>query len=163
VRSERIEECVVGVDQDELLLEVLKAGTRTAHDAVNRALVELGPDPDPIPAIQAAIEAHLVAVLSQGPYTTANIRSYGQLPENLATAHREVQRSYGTTWRKLIASAVDVGAFRDDLDQTTTRLLLLGAMNWSIEWFDDESTLTPSELAAQLSETVINGLRPTHP
>jgi len=145
--------------KDELLLEVLEAGTQTAHEAVSRALGKLEPDPDPIGAIQAAIEAHLVAVLSQGPYTTANIRSYGQLPEHLAAAHREVQRNYGTTWRKLIAAAVDAGALRNDLDQRTTRLLLLGAMNWSIEWFDNESTLTPTQLAAQLCDTVINGLR----
>jgi len=146
--------------KDELLLEVLKAGTQTVHDAVDKALVELGQDPDPIAAIRAAIEAHLVAVLSQGPYTTANIRSYGQLPAHLASAHREVQRNYGMTWRKLISDAVAAGALRDDLDQTTTRLLLLGAMNWSIEWFDDKSTLTSSELAAQLYEMVINGLQP---
>lgn len=146
--------------KDELVMEVLRRGTTAAHEAVTEALQQLGPAPDPIEALRAALSAHLLAVLAQGSYTTANIRSYGQLPDDLAEHHRKLQRSYGDTWRRLIADAVDSGRLRRDLDQRAIRLLLLGAMNWSIEWFDAEDSLTAQQLADHLAELAFDGLRP---
>ena len=144
--------------KDELVFEVLRLGTVTAKEAVADAVIRLGDDADPVEALRAAIVAHLTAVLAQGPYTTANIRSYGQLPDELAERHRAEQRSYATTWRTLIADAIASGALRTDLDPRAVRLLLLGAMNWTIEWFDPDG-LDPRQLGELLADMVLDGLR----
>lgn len=145
--------------KDELVLEVLRIGTDNARRAVDEAIGELGPHAEPVDVLRAAIRAHLTAVLAHGSFTRASIRSYGQLPPPLAERHREAQRAYGATWRRLIEDAARAGAVRSDLDLRTTRLLLLGAMNWSIEWYDPIGPVSPEALAAQLTTIVMDGLR----
>ncbi len=149
--------------KDELVLEVLRQGTLAAREAVADALIQLGDTADPAAALRAAIVAHLTAVLAQGPYTTANIRSYGQLPSELAIRHRDEQRSYGATWRGLIASGVEAGVFDRSLDQRATRLLILGAMNWSIEWFVADQGLSAEQLGHQLADMILTGITSTDP
>lgn len=144
--------------KDELVLEVLRQGTLNAREAVADAIIKLGEDPDPAECLRVAIVAHLCAVLAQGPYTTANIRNYGQLPDRLAQQHRDDQRSYGETWRDLISNGVRSGAFRPDPNERAARLLILGAMNWSIEWFDEDDDLSAEELGNELADMVLGGL-----
>lgn len=145
--------------KDELVLEVLRIGTDNARVAVEQAVAALGRDPDPLAALTAAIGAHLTAVLAHGTFTRASIRSYGQLPGPLAERHRAAQRGYGAMWRDLIGAAARAGAIRGDLDLRTTRLLVLGAMNWSIEWFDPAGPISAEQLAGQLTTIVLDGLR----
>lgn len=144
--------------KDELVLEVLRLGTQTVREAVADAVIALGDAPASDQALRVAIRAHLTAVLAQGSYTTANVRSYGQLPPHISAQHREEQRGYGGTWRKLVDRGMQDGTFRRDLDPRAARLLILGAMNWSIEWFDPDDDLGPDQLADQLADMVIDGL-----
>lgn len=146
--------------KDELVYEAVRIGTDNARRAVERAVAELEPGHGPLDALTAAITAHLTSVLAHGTFTRASIRSYGQLPPALAERQRESQREYGATWRELIGAASRAGAIRADVDLRTTRLLLLGAMNWSIEWFDAEGPIDPEQLAQQLTTIVLDGLRP---
>lgn len=144
--------------KDELVIEVLRQGTLRAREAVAEVLIALGDQAPAKDALRAAIVAHLGALLAQGPYTTANVRSYGQLPPDLTRQHLEFQRSYATTWRELIRRGVDNNEFRQDLDQRAMRLMILGAMNWTIEWFDESKDLGPEQLGHQLADMVLDGL-----
>lgn len=144
--------------KDDLVVEVLRLGTLLAEEAVVAAVDALGPDPDPVDALTTAIVAHAVAVLGGGDYPRANVRSYGQLPPHLAEAHVAQHRRYGDVWRGLIQAGLDAGRFRGDLDPGAVRLLVLGALNWAIEWYDPGGHLTPAELGRQLSSLVVGGL-----
>lgn len=114
----------------------------------------------PIDRIRVAVAAHLDAIISQGPFTKANIRGYGQVPPAVAEQVHAAQRSYGDLWRGLIADAMAGGDIRSDLDATSVRLLLLGAMNWSVEWVDTEGPRTSGDLAEDLLEMTLHGLLP---
>lgn len=144
--------------KDELVHETLRIGTTNAREAVEQAVAALGPDPDPLAALTTALSAHLTAVLAHGTFTRATIRSYGQLPPALADRQRALQREYGATWRALFDRAAETGAIRADVDLAAVRLLLLGAMNWSIEWFDPDGPVTADELAAQLATVTLHGI-----
>lgn len=146
--------------KDDLVLEVLRLGTLLAEDAVGVAVEALGPDPDPLDALRAAMEAHASAVLEGGDYPRANVRSYGQLPPHLAEEHVAQHRRYGDVWRGLLQAAVDDGRLRDDLDPGAVRLLVLGALNWAIEWYDPAGALTPAQVGRQLATMVLAGLCP---
>lgn len=144
--------------KDDLVAEVLEVGVLSAQDAVTTAVTALGTDARPQQRLRVAITAHLTSTLSRGSYTKANIRSYGQIPEEVAARLRQAQRAYGRVWQDLIAEAVRGGGVRDDLDQSIVRLLLLGAMNWAVEWFDEDGAQDPAGVADQLATLVLEGL-----
>ena len=48
---------------------------------------------------------------------------------------REAYREY---WRQLLEDARRDGALRDDADLSLIRMLLFGALNWTVEWNDPE-------------------------
>jgi AcrR family transcriptional regulator len=145
--------------KDELVLEVLAIGTALAHDAVEEALAASDVDADPVAALRSAIVAHATAVLGGGDYPRANVRSYGQLPPEVDAVHRSQQRAYGAVWTGVIDAAIDGGHVRADLDPSATRLLILGALNWAIEWYRPGGALDPADLGQQLATIVLSGLR----
>jgi hypothetical protein len=48
---------------------------------------------------------------------------------------------------------------RPEFDLSALRMLLLGALNWSPEWFDEDG-LTADQLVGQLSQMMRAGLMP---
>jgi AcrR family transcriptional regulator len=144
--------------KDDLVMEVLRIGTALAHDAVELAVSDLGDDADPLDALRTAIVAHAVAVLGGGDYPRANVRSYGQLPPALADQHHRQQREYGHVWRRLLDRAFGSGRLRSDLDPTVVRLLVLGALNWALEWFDAEGAVSPERLGETLTDMTLSGM-----
>ena len=144
--------------KDDLVLEVLRRGTDLASDAVTSALDSLNTNAQPLDALQAAVVAHTEAVLGGDDYPRANVRAYGQLPPELADAHRKQQRAYGDVWRTLLADAIEAGEIRADLDPAVTRLLVLGALNWAIEWYDATGDLSPADIGHQMFTVMMNGL-----
>jgi len=144
--------------KDELVLEVLRIGTALAHDAVLDAVAALGEDPDPLDALRAAIVAHTVAVLGGDDYPRANVRTFGQLPPTVAEPHVAGHRAYGDVWRRLLQPLLDDGRARPGLDPTAVRLLILGALNWSIEWYDPDGELSPTALAEQMADLTLHGI-----
>lgn len=149
--------------KDDLVAEVLLEGVTAVRDAVDAAVAELGADAPPVARLRAAVAAHLDAIISRGPFTKANIRGYGQVPAEIAERVRAAQRAYGDVWRGLITDAVAAGEIRSDLDATSIRLLLLGAMNWSVEWVATDGTMSSGDLADDLIEMTFHGLVPRRP
>jgi AcrR family transcriptional regulator len=144
--------------KDALVLEVLRLGTTLAEDAVIEAVQALGPDPDPLNALRAAIVAHASAVLGMGDYPRANVRNFGQLPPEIANAHMGLQRRYGDVWRDLLEKAMTSGRIRKDLDASAVRLLILGALNWAPEWYEPTGDLPPDNIGEQMADMVLDGL-----
>jgi AcrR family transcriptional regulator len=147
--------------KDALVLEVLRLGTTLAEDAVRNALDELGEDPDPLEALRAAIVAHAGAVLGMGDYPRANVRNFGQLPPDIVDAHMVQQQRYGDVWRRLLQSASASGRIRQDLDASTVRLLILGALNWAPEWYKPDGNLAPTSVGEQMAAMILDGLTAT--
>ncbi|MEU7818029.1 hypothetical protein [Pseudonocardia sp. NPDC049154] len=69
-------------------------------------------------------------------YTRAAIRSASQLPPDLRARHLHEQQRYADLWRELLAGAHAAGELQPGLDLGAARMLLLGALNWSSEWWN---------------------------
>ena len=124
--------------KDEIVVAILDAGIVAVHDQVRRAVTELPADHDSAQVLRTAIRAHLRALLDFSDYTSANVRIFGQVPQTVRDANLAVRRDYETYWDTLLADLQNASALRPDIDTRRFRLMLIGALNATLEWFDPD-------------------------
>jgi AcrR family transcriptional regulator len=144
--------------KEEIVEEVLEVGVDGVFAAARDAVEGLGTGADPIARLRAAIAAHLKFVLTESDYAVANIRIFSQVPREIRERHLKRQRRYGAFWRSLFEDAARAGKLRKDLDLSVVRMLTLGALNWSVEWYDADRRQSPAAVAAHLSTMILEGL-----
>jgi AcrR family transcriptional regulator len=122
--------------RDALVEEVMWAGIADMREHVAAALCELPSHTTPLDRLLAAAEAHLRHALEISDYTTASIRNAGQVPLSIRKRQILEEERYGEVWRKLINDLARDGRLRPELDLYIAQMLVLGALNWAVEWWD---------------------------
>jgi AcrR family transcriptional regulator len=144
--------------KDQIVSEVLDIGVQHVFYAVQAAIDALPPNAGLKVTVQCAIEAHLGALLHAHDFTSANIRIFGQVPDDVRASHKSLRKRYEQYWQDLLTGLQQRGEIRDGVDLQRTVFFLFGAMNWTTEWYDQKK----SELAAvagELTDLVTNGLQ----
>lgn len=144
--------------KSDILDEVLDTGLEQVSKAVKIAVAKCGDDASPEERFVAAIDAHLRAILSHSEFTSVNIRIYSQLPEPIRARHREKRKRYGQVWEQIFQQAIDADQFRKDVKIEPLREFVLGALNWTVEWFDPKKH-SLDELIERSTQLVLNGIR----
>jgi AcrR family transcriptional regulator len=127
--------------KEELATEVLRIGVRRVHDAVVLAMQALGAAADAKSRLRAAMVAHLETLLDESDYTSAHIHCFPYVPEALRQKLGDERRDYEEVWRNLLDDAAADGALAPGVDRAAARLAILGALNWSLEWYDPKQGL----------------------
>lgn len=122
--------------KDALIEEVLRIGIEVVYRDVVAAVEGLGPEATHRERFQVAIKAHFLSLLAHDEYTSANIRNFPLASEALREGNLSIRRQYGDYWRGLFEAAQKAGEISPNVDITLIRLFLIGAMNWSTEWFN---------------------------
>jgi TetR/AcrR family transcriptional regulator, cholesterol catabolism regulator len=122
--------------RDNLVEEVMWAGIADMREHVAHVLDELPPETSPLDRLLLAVETHLRHELEISDYTTASIRNAGQVPNSIRKRQILEEERYGEIWRKLINDVARAGVLRPDLDLYIAQMLVLGALNWAVEWWD---------------------------
>ena len=122
--------------RDDLIEEVMWSGIAHMREHMTRTLSALPPDADALDRIDAAVEAHLRYCLEISDYTTASIRNAGQVPLTIRKRQILEEERYGEIWRRLINDLAREGGLRPELDLYIAQMLVLGALNWTVEWWD---------------------------
>ena len=143
--------------REALVEEVMWAGQQSTEQYVRQRLGVLAPDAPPLLRLRTAIQAHLLAVLSITDATSASIKMIGQVPPDIRERLLAGQRAYGDLWRELLSDARASGALRDDVDLSIVRMVILGALNWSVEWYHAEEG-HPEKIAADMAAVMLDGL-----
>ena len=147
--------------KDEIMDAVLERGVAAVYEAVRDQLAALPPRTDHLKRIETAVTAHLEALLSHGDYTSASIRTFGEVPAVFQQKAQPLRQAYVTLWQELLSAAQRAGAIRADLDTSLLRTLLLGSLNWSVEWYDP-SQRPVREVAAQAVDVLFRGIVPAY-
>jgi TetR/AcrR family transcriptional regulator, cholesterol catabolism regulator len=116
--------------------EVLYRGILEMRHQMEATLSELPPDTPPVDRLMAAVESHLRRELELSDYCTAWIRNSGQIPGGLNRRLKKEQAAYGRLWSDVFDAAVASGQVPPGFDVRMGRMLLLGALNWTISWWD---------------------------
>jgi AcrR family transcriptional regulator len=143
--------------REELIEDVIRLGQIGTETRVTQAIEELDADTPALEKICVAVEAHLRALHELSDYTTAAVRNVGQMPTEMRDRMRADQRRYGRVWKRLFEQARDQGELRADLDLRTAQLLVIGALNWTPEWWAD-SRVPLETLVATARELTRRGL-----
>ncbi|MBT7667162.1 MAG: TetR/AcrR family transcriptional regulator [Rhodospirillaceae bacterium] len=147
--------------KDEIMDAVLERGVRAVYEAVRARLAALPDETGHLSRIEVAVTAHLEALLSHGDYTSASIRTYGEVPEAFQQKSQPLREAYVVLWQDLLGAAQADGAIRSDLDTSLLRTLLLGSLNWTVEWYDP-SQRPVGDIAAQAVDVLFRGVKPDH-
>ncbi|HEV7862705.1 MAG TPA: TetR/AcrR family transcriptional regulator [Acidimicrobiia bacterium] len=145
------------VSKEDLVEEVLRVGVARARAYVESRVAAVPAGSPVLDRLRAAIEGHVLMVLEIGDYTSANIRIFGQVPDDVRLRHLADQRAYGAVWRALLEDARAAGELRPDLDLGVVRMLILGALNWSAEWYRP-GPLTAEDVAREATAMILDGL-----
>jgi AcrR family transcriptional regulator len=143
--------------KDEILGVVLDAGIDAVMTAVTTRIAALPPGASFRDKIAAAVDGHLYGLLHHGDFTSANIRIYGQIPPAAKARHRVVRRTYARYWDELLQAAVAAGAVRTDANLAVIRLFLIGALNWTVEWYNPKRGSFKT-FSAQITAIVFDGI-----
>ncbi|HSV37688.1 MAG TPA: TetR/AcrR family transcriptional regulator [Nocardioidaceae bacterium] len=151
--------------REHLISEVMTVGQRSVLEYVTRALDELGAGAGAAVRLDRAVEAHLEVELSQSDFATAVTRNVGQLPEELQEGFRADGHRYFAVWDGLLAELDAEGLLAPGLDRRAARMLVLGALNWTAEWWDPAhgDFLDLVETARRMARGALTASHPLHP
>jgi TetR/AcrR family transcriptional regulator, cholesterol catabolism regulator len=145
--------------REDLIEEVMYAGIAAMREHLSDTLDVLPPQTSPMDRILAAVEAHLRHELELSDYASAVIRNAGQIPDRLRARQLKEDAAYGRIWRRLFDDAHAQGQLHRDLDARLAQLLVIGALNWSVEWFDPRRSSVDT-IVSNAQVLVRNGLSP---
>ncbi len=143
--------------KEQILGEVLDKGITIVADAVRTRIGALPESALWRDRIAAGIEGHLWGMLHYGDFTSANIRIYGQIPTSAKNRHRVVRRAYADYWDRLFESALASGELRPDTSTAMIRLFVIGALNWTVEWYNPQRG-SFQDFSRQITAIVFDGI-----
>ncbi len=80
----------------------------------------------------------------------------------LGGAHRALLRDkrarYAEFFIQIVRSGVDQGVFNPGLDPKVAVLTILGALNWTPEWFSPSGRATAAEVADKIADSLLGGI-----
>ncbi len=145
--------------REHLIEAVIRSGAASMRSYLERVLDELPATATPTDRIAAAVEAHLRHELELSDYARAVVRNANQIPEQFSRgAITEIGRYY-EIWRGLIEDLRVTGQLRADVDPSVGRMIVLGALNWTVEWWDARRGPIDHVIAVAQS-MVLHALRP---
>jgi AcrR family transcriptional regulator len=106
--------------------------------------------------LRLVIVSHLRCVLDEVEGSAAHLLT-SALPPRLKRGLIAKRDRYEEGVRQLIAAGARSGEFVP-CDPTLTACAMLGALNWSVRWFNPEGRLTPAEIAEGFADYLIRGL-----
>jgi TetR/AcrR family transcriptional regulator, cholesterol catabolism regulator len=148
--------------RDELIDEVMWAGIANLREHLLGVLDSMSAKASALDRLLVAVDAHLRHTLQMSCYTTASIRCAGQVPEAARKRQLLEEERYGEIWRKLINDLARSGALRADLDLYVAQMLVLGALNWTVEWWDFRR-ISVDTVVANAQTVVRHGLTEIRP
>ena len=132
--------------KDALLLAVMQAGM---HAAIARQALALQADGigvmSPLVRIRRLIRAHFETLLGPGnDFVPVMLYEYRSLNPRQRTVLAQLQLDYEAAWMPVLQALNANGHLNAPIK--LSRLLILGALNWSVQWFDPDKAASLDDL-----------------
>jgi AcrR family transcriptional regulator len=144
--------------KDQITSEIFHLGISRVADDVREALALDDGKAGFRAVLRAAIMAHLRAFFLYGDYTAMHMRNFKQAPARIRASTIKLRDTYEKLWSGLLKRGVAEGHLDAGTDLKLARLLLLGLMNWTLEWFQPKGRYTLEHLCAMIERMFLDGL-----
>ena len=141
--------------KETLLLEIVDDGINDFLSAVE-PIVGL-----PLPAeerLRRAIRAHVEVVAENPERSLVVFHQWRFLSEPNLAAAIEKRRRYERAFARIFEAGVDEGRFEKTLNKRIAVLTILGALNWTPEWYSPAGAATASQLGDMMADSLLSGL-----
>jgi TetR/AcrR family transcriptional regulator, cholesterol catabolism regulator len=143
--------------REDVIEAVIEVGQRAVIRHVTEAIDAVPAEAPELDRILAAVAAHLEVVLTLSQYASASVRNFAQLPQDMRERQMVHRLEYAAIWRDLFNKSAAQGDFGPVLDTSIARMLIMGALSWTPEWWDPERG-SLDEIVASAQELVRRGL-----
>lgn len=127
-----------------LLFAVMEEGMRHAVERQRQALAAAG-TLAPAGQLRLLVRNHFEVLLGPGnDFIPVMLYEARSLTPRQRAALAELQGEYEAAWQPVLRDLRDAGRLKADVK--LARLLIFGALNWSVQWFDRRKGATLDEL-----------------
>lgn len=140
--------------KQEILVDVLDRALNLLIERM-QAVMALPLPPDEM--LRQAVQVYLITLLEHRDLAAVLLLEHRSLIPDLHARHLPRRDRFEQLWRDLIQHGLDQGVFCCTDPAMTTRALL-GALHWTITWYQPAGAFTPAEIAAQFSDLFLGGL-----
>lgn len=142
--------------KETLLLEIVQAGIQQFLEI--EQLLDAS-DLPPEGRLRLAIHAHIKLVADNPERTLIVFHQWRFLGEPNRARAVTMRRRYANAYMKIVKEGVACGDFSAELDTRIAVFGILGALNWTPEWYSPKGKLDADEIADKLAQALICGLR----
>ncbi|MFC3283442.1 TetR/AcrR family transcriptional regulator [Litchfieldella rifensis] len=133
-------------DKQEILCAVIEEGTQNALAIARDALAQCAGTPEA--RLHAMARAHLETLLTDRNAHVVALYEWRRLDEASREHLIHLRDAYEALWQMVIADALEAGLIRGD--KFLVSRFVLGALNWTVRWYDPAGSRSPEELAHEL-------------
>ncbi len=133
-------------DKQEILCAVIEEGTQNALAIAREALEAC--DPTPEARLHAMARAHLETLLTDRNAHVVALYEWRRLDAESRAHLSHLRDAYEALWQEVVGDALEAGLIHGD--KFLVSRFVLGALNWTVRWYDPEGSRTPEELAREL-------------
>lgn len=137
-------------DKQEMLCAVIESGMTHALDVAEKALLQ---SHSPRDRLTALAQAHLTTLLDDRNAHVVAIYEWRSLSEPSRAHLINLRDRYEALWRAEIEACLAAGLLRGE--PSLLRHLALGALNWTVQWYDAQGEKSPESLAEGLIQLML--------
>lgn len=131
-----------------LLFAVMEQGMRAALQCQAAALQEVPPGAAPEVRLRTLVRAHFDVLLGPGSdFIPVMLYEWRSLDATQRAGIAKLQRDYEDAWGDALQALADAG--RIGADARIARLMMLGALNWSVQWYKPKKGASLDDLSDQ--------------
>ena len=138
-------------DKQEILAAVIEEGTHNALAIARRALDESPPSSEA--RLRAMARAHLETLFTDRNAHVVALFEWRRLDDTAKAHLSHLRDAYEALWVQVIEEALAAGLIHGD--RFLISRFVLGALNWTVRWYDPAGPRTPDELADELIAMIL--------
>ena len=140
-----------------LLFAVMEQGMCAALQRQASALQPLPEGAAPEALLAALVRAHFDVLLGPGSdFIPVMLYEWRSLQPAQRAAIAKLQRDYEDAWGRVLQRLADAGCIAN---ARIARLMMLGALNWSVQWYKPGQGATLDELSEAVLQLFVTGAR----
>ncbi|GAA0621245.1 TetR/AcrR family transcriptional regulator [Halomonas beimenensis] len=133
-------------DKQEILAAVIEEGTENALGLARAALDQC--DRNPEARLHAMARAHLETLLTDRNAHVVALYEWRRLDPEARSHLSHLRDAYEALWEEVIDEALAVGLIQGD--RFLVSRFVMGALNWTVRWYDPLGERSPEDLAREL-------------